>query len=98
MIVGLLNRKSRVGKATLTLLLVGELAGKGNLVALLAALVLLKCNRLRSMDWLWPSFWPVSAKHTSAGPSGARFVLDGDSTAARETAAPAGEIEGSRDE
>ncbi|RWP90113.1 MAG: hypothetical protein EOR11_08035 [Mesorhizobium sp.] len=50
MIVGLLNQKSCVGKATLTLLLVGELAGKGNRFALLAALVLLKCNRLRSMD------------------------------------------------
>lgn len=51
MIVALLNQKSGVGKATLTLLLAGGLTCKGNRVALLAALVLLKCNRRRSMDW-----------------------------------------------
>jgi hypothetical protein len=51
MIVALLNQKSGVGKATLALLLAGELTRKGNRVALLAALVLLKCNRRRSMDW-----------------------------------------------
>ncbi|MEP6564430.1 MAG: hypothetical protein ABJB10_04780, partial [Mesorhizobium sp.] len=83
MIVALLNQKRCVGKA-LTLHLVGELACKGNRAAPPAALVLLKCNRRRSMDWVWPSCWLVSAKRASAGPSGAHFVLDGDGTAARD--------------
>jgi hypothetical protein len=94
MIVALLNQKSGFGKATLTLHLTAGLTCKGNRVALLAALMPPQSNGRRSMERLWPSFWLVSAKRRSAGPGGACFVLDGDSKAVRETAAPVSEIEG----
>jgi hypothetical protein len=87
MIAMLLNQKSCFGKATWTLHLVGELACKGNRLALLAALVLLKCN-LR-LSWIGVGRASGSSPRGAHLPAGAAFfVLDGDRTATRRASHP----------